>query len=439
MTIKLSALIAPVVLLLSACGSDTNYNFDAQEEINDATTAALDPPEALFSPADGVLPFPSSLLLQGSEDGTINIPVADPGDLSDPQVALNQMDGFSTVAPISAAVSRPVDAATVVLGQTVRVFEITADPVTTVITGIVAELGNTDVAVTTQGNQIVIIPVRPLKEKTSYLVALTSGITDASDVPEALAPSLSYRLVTGSTELTGPVGSQLEPLRQLTLAQLGALTGAGVEASEVVLSWTFQTQSISDVLQAVKNQTTAQPLVVVNSSLTTSFVDGLAGKADVYIGTLDLPYYQTAPAAENPDFDAVLNGFWTAANGGFVTRFNPAPESTTTVTVPVLMTTPNGNSAVGGTAPASGWPVTIFQHGITRNRTDMLALADAMADAGRAMIAIDLPMHGLVNPTDAIHAESTAFPTDQERTFGIDVLGMETEDGEVGDGIPDPS
>lgn len=429
MTLRSFAYIAPVVLLLNACSGKSNYNFEETGESQEADYAASVAPQANFSPSDGVIPFPNSILLLGSEDGTINAPVADPENLADPSVALNQMDGFSTTSPISTGLSKPVNLETVTLGETVRVFEVTTDPTTSAVTGVVGELVATDVAVTATDNQLLIVPVKPLKEKTSYLVALTNGITDAEGA--ALTPSLTYRLVAGTTILEGPVGSQLEPLRQLTQSHLGALEAAQVDRSSVVLSWTFGTQSINDVLLAVKAQTTAQPLVVANSNLTTSFVEGLQGKADVFIGTLDLPYYLTVPAADDSTFNGALNGFWRAQNGGFVTRYNPAPQATATVTVPVLMTVPNASSAAGGTAPGAGWPVTIFQHGIGQNRTNMVLIADAMADVGRAMIAIDLPLHGLINPTDAIHADMTAFPNDQERTFAIDVVEPMNE--------PDPS
>jgi len=101
------------------------------------------------------------------------------------------------------------------------------------------------------------------------------------------------------------------------------------------------------------------------------------------------------------------------------------------------MTVPNASSAAGGTAPAGGWPVTIFQHGITGNRTQMLPLADAMADAGRVLIAIDMPVHGLTDASIPLHANNTPAP-ERERTFGIDVVNNDT--GAAGpDGIEDAS
>jgi hypothetical protein len=41
-------------------------------------------------------------------------------------------------------------------------------------------------------------------------------------------------------------------------------------------------------------------------------------------------------------------------------------------TIPMVVTVPNR------AAPDAGWPVVIFQHGITRNRTDIFAVASTL-------------------------------------------------------------
>jgi hypothetical protein len=50
--------------------------------------------------------------------------------------------------------------------------------------------------------------------------------------------------------------------------------------------------------------------------------------------------------------------------------------------------------APAGTAPAGGWPLVIFQHGVTVQKEYVLALAQSLTMIGRAVIAIDLPLHG---------------------------------------------
>ncbi len=109
----------------------------------------------------------------------------------------------------------------------------------------------------------------------------------------------------------------------------------------------------------------------------------------------------------------------------------------------MLMSVPNS-----GEMPGDGWPVTIFQHSITRSRTDMLAIAGAMADAGRVVIAIDMPMHGIIDTDSPLYADNTPFEGDHERTFDIDLMVNPLADGETAevdapttgaDGKADPS
>jgi hypothetical protein len=148
---------------------------------------------------------------------------------------------------------------------------------------------------------------------------------------------------------------------------------------------------------------------------------GLYGKADLYVGTTQVPYYLTA-AANNHDSAAVLQSFWRGPGGSYVTRFNPMPVATSTVTIPLLVTVPNAR-AHGGTGcpkPAAGYPVAVVQHGITRNRTDALAMADSFADACFILAAIDLPLHGLTDTANPFYMGPI------ERTFNVDLINNAT-------------
>ena len=108
---------------------------------------------------------------------------------------------------------------------------------------------------------------------------------------------------------------------------------------------------------------------------------------------------------------------------------NPFPVATGTETYPVILTLPNANS--GHTKPASGWPIVIFQHGITRNRTDMLADSDTLASIGYAVIAQDLALQGITDPTSPFYVENTQFaPAARERTLDVD--DVHTEAGAPG-------
>lgn len=421
---------------------------------------------ARFDPSAGVIPTPNNLLLSGTTDLTLNIPLpagANPNNFGDPQVALNTLDGWSTVAPWSFSLSDAPNPASVVPGQSVRLFEVTLTGPGGGVTGVVRELqagvdfvtapASSDPSGRTWG----IVPLKPLKQLTSYMAILTTGIRDARG--NDATPSQPYFLSKRSSPLCAngqsldpllPAATAcgLEPLRQLTNSHLAAAGAAGINRDSVVLSWVATTQSITPVLQAVRSVTQPGAVTVAPSGQTTA-IAGLPPVADIFIGTLRVPYYLGTPSQENPT--APLNTFWRAAPGAYVPPFNAAglnPTSTNITfanpfpvargneTVPVLMTVPN--AASGRTRPAAGWPVVIYQHGITRNRTDALAIAATMAAQGFAVVAIDLPLHGLPAANPLAIGNTPFAAVARERTFNVDYVNNAT--GAPGpDGIPDAS
>lgn len=435
-TLKIGVSLVALAVI-SACSDSTDYDYDGARQ--DTEDAAANLPsttfEASFSPADSVIPFPNGVLMAGSVDGTINIPVTDPDDYSNPQVALNALDGFSTTAPISTGFSQAINPETVKLGETVRIFEVTSDPATGAVTGLVSELNQAQIAASVVGagnDTLALIPIVPLAESTSYLVVLTNGIENTAE-PAAIADkSISYYLTSGDAEITGPAAA-LEPLRLLTGSYEAVASAAGVTESNIVLSWSFTTQSVTPVLQSIADSTVAGDIVVNPQGLPSSQINpALADASTIHFGSLKVPYYQTAPTAENPA--AGINGYFKTAEDGFVTRYSPVPAKTGDQAIPLILTVPAGD------APGAGWPVVIFQHGITANRSNVLALADSMATAGLAVVAIDLPMHGVTDPNSVLNAEGALLSPlgAKERTFGLDLIDNKTNAAGP-DGIADSS
>jgi hypothetical protein len=70
------------------------------------------------------------------------------------------------------------------------------------------------------------------------------------------------------------------------------------------------------------------------------------------------------------------------------THFTPGLADAVPKKMPFVMTIPVG------TAPAAGWPVTIFGHGLTGDKTNAFAIANTLASIGQVTIAIDEPWHG---------------------------------------------
>ncbi len=499
----LSAAIATA--MLAACSSGTNSPSVATTpppNTNGSTVTGVI--TAQFDSALGLLPFPNNLLFGGSTDGTLNPPVANAANTGDPAVALSALDGFSTITPWSTTFSAAIDPATVVAGNTVRFFEVTRpSPASIGVTGVVRELvpnvdyvtaisKSTEVTAAAQNNgktgiRLAIVPLKALDASSltatglslkTYMVVLTKGIKDLAG--NDATPDTTYfiakrtaTLVNGSctsvplnatsTDPLLPVANAcaLEPVRQLVNAQEALAASKGIVPSDIILSWTATTQSVTPVLSAVRNIATARTSTIVKTPLNTGLLGlGLPATADVYIGVTPVPYYLTAPGvapegspagtAVSPA-SAVLTGFWRARAGAYVAPFNtsgldptstnltmanPNPVRNSIQNVPVLMTVPN--AASNQVKPSTGWPVVIYNHGITRNRTDMLAISTTYASIGRAVIAIDQPLHGLDN-TSPFYIEGTPFaPIATERTFDVDLLNN-TTGANGGDGKVDSS
>ena len=401
-------------LLLASCGG-TDNDIEGDLQIDRSGGGLV----ARFAPADGIIPFPSNLLFSSTTDGTLNIPVADANDFSDPQVALNALDGFSTIAPIKTEFNLAIEAASL-SAQTVHLYEVTLSSIPGgAVTGVVRELnyGTEFTAsvspVDPESKTVVITPLAPLKAKTHYMVALTRGIqsTDGRLVSAEATYVIAKRttaLVDGGgvsqvATLTDAEAAALEPVRQLTNAQETALAGQGISSDSVVLSWTFTTQSISDVLSTVRSNASGTPSISPTSiGDTTTFLGTTTSAVNFYAGTLDIPYYLTnATVPTDP-----LNKFWQGAGNTNLTQFNSTPVATGTETIPLLLSVPKT-----GIAP---WPVVIFQHGITSDRTAMMAIADSLASVGFAAVAIDMPLHGL--------APGHPLKTSIERTFDLDLV-----------------
>ena len=407
------------LLVLGGCG-DSDDNIAEELDIDRSGFTAY------FDLTAGVLPFPVNLLFSGSEDGTLNIPVADPADFSDPKVAMNALDGFSTIAPISTTFSGAIDPATLT-PETVRVFEVTLSGIGGAVTGITRELsfGTEFVAtlssVDPSGATLVILPLAPLQPGSSYLVMLDAGIKSADGLDAQT--SAHYLIAKTPNSLIGTDAEALEPVRQLVNAQEAALAAAGVDTESVILSWTFSTQSVGTVLETARTAATGTSAINPTSIGTTADLlppGASPGAADIYAGTLEVPYYLTN--AENSPLDP-LQTFWQGAGGSYLTAYNPTPIATGTETIPLLISVPRT-----GSAP---WPTVIFQHGITSDRSALLAAADTLAAAGFAAVAIDLPLHGLA-PSSPLYAEGL------ERTFDLDLVDNTT--GAQGpDGVADSS
>lgn len=393
----------------------------------------------IFVPTGGVFPYPVDFYFNGSTDGTLNLPLLQTLPNAE---TINMLDGFSTVASATARFSAPIDPASI-SAATVFMLEVNVDNGTKATVGFRRLLVyGTDftarVAATpdSSGQTLEIVPLKPLTPSTGatnvgYLIVLTNGLTDTSG--NAATPDRDYLAIQSALPTCEALTGTLNGICLLTGAQLqvaGAVLGPDI-AGNAVLTFSFSTQATGDTMGIAA--ALAQPTAIVAVDTTFDLATlGIPGDADIYAGFLEIPYYLD-PAAP-------LTGYWEAAPGGpgvpstNLTRFNPVPVAKATLDIPLLVTVPNTIAK-----PVAGWPVVIFQHGLTGNRAQAAAIAGAYASVGFVVAAIDIPLHGITNdPNPATNPFLPLYEGDAERTFNLDFVNNGT--GATGpDGIDDPS
>jgi pimeloyl-ACP methyl ester carboxylesterase len=391
---------------------------------------------ALYAPPVDVVPYPNDLY---NPTGTrLAVPVKITSPLS---TALNTLDGFSTSAVISAPFNAPLDPTSLIpwnptsmAPAAASIIVLNATAGTPLVPGVHYTV-RVQTAVGSGNSVLEIVPLRPLLPRTRYVFILTNRIRSTAQV--AAGPDLIFGAVrdahlAGATSVPGqplltPLFPAITPF--IDAARAPPLSLAG---NSIVVAWSMQTQSISNVLDTIAQSATARPAVLAATGTTTAQLGlGLPGIASIYAGYMEVPYYGD-PA--NP-----LSSFWITAqqqppNVQNATPFARVPNQR----IPLLATLPNAGS--GQTKPAAGWPVVIFQHGITLNRTVMFAMADSFAQAGFAVVAIDLPLHGITTTNNPLYQgpgnANNPFGSN-ERHFNLDnvgATGVFAPDGQIDNG-----
>ena len=436
--IKLKWIVSMVcALALNACSDDNNRvdnNVPTVAAIYDTTTAELPFPNAIYQGDDGRLALPLAAGVAA-------------GDLSNATVALNTLDGFSTIAPIRISFAEDIDASSILAGDSVRLVQVSVDTNGLPSTQI-KELDSSEfiaVRSAVESNTVLIKPLLPLQSASNYVVIYTNGLVTESGLKTASSEDYA-RLRDGQVASNSNLDEQ--QLSALIKAQESLAISLGVAQSDIVATTSFRTHSTTALLQRINDNATAvnyslqRPNMTVDGvvqRLTTLPLDGLAsifgltktGQVDVYTGLIDMPYYMNIPTS--PTDDSVNDGFFKNAQGNAVLAGSAIPQSNT-LTVPIMVGIPNPSVDSGIVKPANGWPVAIYHHGITANRTNMLLIADSLAAQGVAMVAIDQPVHGVI-PNDANILPLSVFASfnvsfydaANERHFNLDLNG----DGQI--------
>ena len=426
--LTLTAAAAVLALTFGGCNGDKST--DLQDSLDGNTVDDLIAGYTLFDPTTGTIPYPNNILFAPNSSSTddydfgqtLNIPYEPTDADANVKRQLNTLTGFSTTMPITAPISDGValDASSLPVG--VQLYKVDVNATTGAVTGInTALVYGVDFAVAQSGSKVAIVPMKPLESLTNYMAVLTNDLNDSEGrilAPDyATALTLSPNPVEAGGALDEATAAALEAIRQGNQAMLYALATAGKDPTKTVQIWTFRTQMIgavqNHIAQYAQNDTNAA-LAIQDVNVTTKALFAqlgmdtslMTGSAEIYAGTLsNLPQYMPQGSPMNPL--PVLAGAFS-----YSAPFTPVIEAN--VTVPVVATVPS--AASGCTKPAAGWPVVIYQHGITRARTDLFVYGETLASGCYAGIAIDLPLHGVTDPANPFYMGPL------ERTFNVDLV-----------------
>lgn len=308
-------------------------------------------------------------------------------------------------------------------------------------------------------NTLRIRPTKPLKFKTKYLVVLTNDLKDGAGAALTRSWTYNalrdpaYETLTALVPVRNAiVGWETIASKFLAAASAGQLTEAAAK-EKLVLTYTFTTTDpisplvamaapraaiaslqiqagtapSAAVANAVQLDTlnllpTPKPRDLGISGLTgidfNTFSSALAANVGkLYTGYIKLPYYQTA--ATGLAFGEYLKRNWKPdltlagalgktvpadVDGSYnVTYRYPFAAKTGDESIPLQVTLPQDNWVPGyaGVAncgqiyAATGYPTVIYVHGITSDRTSVVALGHTLASRCIATVAIDLPVHGV--------------------------------------------
>ncbi len=437
---KLLALLVPG-LLLGAAGCP-DIKVDPGEGVGETPAAS---PMVEFDPARSVLPFPNNLALDPAT-GKVALPEQCNESASSAFVRtkiLNALDGFGTFElPMQVTFSEAVDEASlvdhVVLykvasgGMAVDPASSTAIPLRLIKSTTVRYADQTNIKACTDPkmvSSVVAVPLIPLDQKSTYVAAVLKGAKTAAGAE--FGASFTWSLISQdknpvTLDDMGNVISDTTPLDPTNPAQLAQLRGIGMlwkahaapltflaakmhARSNVLVAWSFNTQTVTDVLDpSVAGSAAAMADMAPLFGTATVLPTGVTAEqflqsrlpsgsctsdggglpcdkvGDIVGGLLNANNFQIdQPAKVNTGSTNVNDG------GPIPGPFNDPihPTKVSDRGIGVLGMVPKS------APPANGYPVVIFGHGLGSSKTTLVAIGSQLAAAGYASVAIDFVNH----------------------------------------------
>lgn len=386
-------------LFTSGCGGGTT-----NKDLPDGFTGPppVPPPTAAtsvtFDPSSTTLqlrlPLPNDLL-RNPQTGLNNLP-----GTTDTIAAMNSIAGFSTAGLIFIPFTANIDPATID-NNSIQVFD--------TVTGQQQPM-TFSIAVGDVGAQslVLALPVRPLNPNRTHVVVVNSTVRDTLGRP--IASNYPETALKSPTPLVDANGTSVFPF--LNDAQAGALEPAraayqpiwqaaeavtGQSRDNIPFAFAFTTQRLFQTLTQIRANVQAEnptptmtpggqfvgPVAIeaflnslgtTGTSILAAFPQFTTVVAEIRFGTFPATQYQ--PNVDTPD-------------AGFFQGPPDNPTALGTRPLQFMVCIPASPPAQAGPKPTI-----IFQHGLTRTKEDMLAVAFAACSQGFAVIGIDMVDHG---------------------------------------------
>lgn len=274
----------------------------------------------------------------------------------------------------------------------------------------------------------------PLVPGRRYAAVLTTAIVDDAGMP--IGPNPRFQAIRdASTRPEDPVDAEAHDHYTTILASIGS---SGILPESIAALAVFTVQTVAPELAAARSTVWAGEVPTVE--LIAAYPAGV--ELDALLGT---------PVAQEPGLDVeggvmhrrighLIQGRFEApwmlgteprVHGRFRSDGADGLVVGRTEAVPFTLTVPTGT--------IDRLPVVIFQHGIGSERSSMLAVADALAGAGYATLAIDIPYHGMRAAGALVDARHRFGATEGPDDFGertgqeiqLEYLGVIDEAGEL--------
>jgi hypothetical protein len=348
-----------------------------------AMLALLAPAAARAAGVEALQPFPSNLLtVQDATQPTglrVDLPkpncAAYPSDCQDLDV-LNGLDGFNIQPRITVPFSGAIDLATVSSGS-IHLFDTSCL--------VCAPLGIDQTVWEPAADALHFESGSLLKEDTTYLLVVTTGVHSADGTPLDRTTFL-HDLNFGQTK--DPKTKAYRKALKAALDQVGEFTTAAVASL-------FTTQTATDELAAIRDQLDASTPApaTIEASVPLAGLTGIdfvrqTGASPPTFSPIAVPV--TALGAIPGAVGRIVFGSYVSPQYETADRVIPAvPAVQSTERIEFELFLPSSP------VPAGGYPVALFGHGFGDNKNNSpYVVAASMAAAGIATVAINVVGHG---------------------------------------------